>query len=550
MLADFRETGSETAFRELAGRYIDLVYSVARRLVDGDAHRAEDVAQTVFADLARKASKLPPDVLLGGWLHRHTCFVASNIMRTERRRQIRERHAVEMNALHSDPGGPEFSAMAPMIDEAINELSEADRTAIVLRFFEHRDFRAVGEAIGANEDAARMRVNRALERLEGALRRRGVTSTAAALGIILGVHAVHAAPAGLALAVSGAAALGGTAASAATTTQIIAMTTVQKTIITTALAVAIGAGLYQAKQASALRKEVAALEQKQAPLQAQIAQLEQQQAEAKQVLASLSEENDTLKKKPSEVLKLRGEVGRLQEEKSTLGRTAALSKATETPEARKFMREQQKAGMSMLYKELGRRVKLPEEKADQLNDLLADNIMENVDLITTVLRDGGTPAEVEQKFAALEAGLKDKVKSMLEPEAYAEYEEYTRNLVGLLSSEQFKGKLTGENEDKDAKKQQLYNLLLEETRAALTQAGLPQDYQLLPILNFRNIAFENEADRSLQLLSGVYEKVAARSTSFLSAEELKSFEEFRKQAIENSRMGLVMNRSLMMPIGK
>src|SRR5260221_8897320 len=99
LLAEYVQTDSETAFRELVSRYLGLVYSAAVRLVDGDTHLAEDVSQTVFADLARMARTLSHDVMLGGWLHRHTCFVASKAMRGERRRLARERQAVEMNVL-------------------------------------------------------------------------------------------------------------------------------------------------------------------------------------------------------------------------------------------------------------------------------------------------------------------------------------------------------------------------------------------------------------------------------------------------------------------
>src|SRR6266404_4459453 len=197
LLAEYARNGSDAAFRELVTRYVDLVYSTALRLVNGGTHRAEDVAQTVFIDLARLARTLSNDVMPGGWLHRHTCFVAANTMRGERRRQSRERQAVEMNALQ-DNSGADFSLVAPILDEAINELGEADRTAILLRFFEQRDFGSVGEALGSNEDAARMRVNRALGKLESLLKRRGVTTSAAAVGMALSVNAIQAVPSGLA----------------------------------------------------------------------------------------------------------------------------------------------------------------------------------------------------------------------------------------------------------------------------------------------------------------------------------------------------------------
>src|SRR4030095_2152128 len=113
LLAEYVQTGSDAVFRELVTCYVDLVYSTALRLVEGDTHRAEDVAQTVFVDLTRKARTLSNDVMLGGWLHRHTCFVATNTMRGERRRKSRERQAVEMNALNS---GPDLSLVGPILD--------------------------------------------------------------------------------------------------------------------------------------------------------------------------------------------------------------------------------------------------------------------------------------------------------------------------------------------------------------------------------------------------------------------------------------------------
>src|ERR1043165_6243842 len=233
LLAEYVRTGSENAFRELVARYVDLVYSTALRLVEGDTHRAEDVAQVVFADLARAARTLSSDVMLGGWLHRHTCFVAAKTMRGERRRQSRERQAVEMNALQ-DNSGADVSLVAPLLDEAINELGDADRTAILLRFFEQRDFRSVGQVLGSNEDAARMRVTRALEKLEAALKRRGVMTTTAVLTVTLAANAVHAAPVGLAVTITTATALAGgalTTTATTTATKAIAMTTLQKTIV-------------------------------------------------------------------------------------------------------------------------------------------------------------------------------------------------------------------------------------------------------------------------------------------------------------------------------
>jgi RNA polymerase sigma factor (sigma-70 family) len=201
LLAQYVQNGSEPAFRELVNRYVDLVYSSAVRLVDGDTHLAEDVTQTVFADLARAARNLSPQVMLGGWLHRHTYFVAAKTLRGERRRQSRERRAVEMNVTQ-DYSEANLKLVAPILDEAINELCTEDRAAIILRFFEQHDFRAVGAKLGSTEEAARKRVARALEKLEALLRKRGVALSATMLGASLAGEVVTAAPAGLAVAVS------------------------------------------------------------------------------------------------------------------------------------------------------------------------------------------------------------------------------------------------------------------------------------------------------------------------------------------------------------
>jgi len=201
-------------------------------VANDDTHLARDVTQTVFINLARKGRALSSDVMLGGWLHQHAYHVATKAVRNERRRQSREREAVEMNTLQDDSGAS-LRQVAPMLDEAITQLGSEDRTAILLRFFEQRDFRAVGEALGSNEDAARMRVNRALGKLHSLLKQRGVTLSITALGTALTAEAVTAAPAGLAVTVSGAA-LAGAAAGAGTAltlTKLMVMTKLQAAVV-------------------------------------------------------------------------------------------------------------------------------------------------------------------------------------------------------------------------------------------------------------------------------------------------------------------------------
>ena len=189
LLSQFRTERSEAAFRALVERHLPLVWSVARRVVNGDDALAEDVAQTVFADLARKARVLPAGVRLGGWLHRHTFFTASKAVRTEARRRAREIEAAAMNAM-STPESDLWREMAPHVDAAIAELASADCDAIVLRFFEKKPLRDIARMLGISEDAAGKRIARALERLRRNLSRRRVVLAPIIIGGSSGENAV------------------------------------------------------------------------------------------------------------------------------------------------------------------------------------------------------------------------------------------------------------------------------------------------------------------------------------------------------------------------
>lgn len=198
LLQRFARDRSEAAFGELVTRYLPLVYSAAGRQTGGDVHAAQDVAQTVFADLARKAPVLSENVILAGWLHRATVFAARQVLRGERRRRAREQQAVTMNTLQRESEGADWQQIRPLLDEALGQLNPADRDALLLRFFEQQSLAQVGTNLGSTEDAARKRVDRALDKLRAILQRRGVTTTAAALGVVITTHAVQAVPAGLA----------------------------------------------------------------------------------------------------------------------------------------------------------------------------------------------------------------------------------------------------------------------------------------------------------------------------------------------------------------
>jgi len=211
LLQAYARENSEAAFQELVNRYLDLVFSTAIRRVGGNRQLAEDVSQLVFTDLARKAASLPNNVMLGGWLHRHTGFVASNVLRTEQRRRHRERKAMEMNALN-EPSEADWNQLALVLDEAMDQLDSSDRDAVVLRYFERRELRAVGTALGISDDAAQKRVSRAVDKLRELLVNRDATLLPiAALSILLGSRCIQAAPAGLNLKIGKSALIAATA---------------------------------------------------------------------------------------------------------------------------------------------------------------------------------------------------------------------------------------------------------------------------------------------------------------------------------------------------
>ena len=332
LLIDYAENASEPAFRELVSRYIGLIYSAAVRLVDGDTHLAEDVAQTVFTDLSRQARTLSKSVMLGGWLHRHTCFVAAKTMRSNRRRQFRERQAVEMNA-QQDHSAANFAQLAPILDEAINQLGAQDRAAILLRFFEQRDLRSVGEALGTSENAAQKRLTRALERLRTSLMRRGVTLSAAGLATALAGEAVTAAPIGVAISISSAA-LAGAAASGGTSLTLVKLMTMTKLkagIVSTLVVAGVATPLVMQHQAQVnLHDENQSLRQRVDQLAQLAAENERLSNLVAQAIAARALSNDQL----SELMRLRNEAAQLHTQQKEHDRFRATAGGQSAPTAK------------------------------------------------------------------------------------------------------------------------------------------------------------------------------------------------------------------------
>ncbi len=203
LLQEYVENQSEAAFAELVRRYVDFVYSTARRMV-GNEQAAQDVTQSVFVALARDARKLLCRSAVSGWLHCASRNLAANALRSDARRRAREQEAAIMNEIQPDPSGELWERIAPQLDAALGELSRNDRDALLLRYFQNKRICEVARILETTEDAAQKRVNRSVDRLRKIIARRGVVAGATGLIISISANAVQEAPAAMAAASSSA----------------------------------------------------------------------------------------------------------------------------------------------------------------------------------------------------------------------------------------------------------------------------------------------------------------------------------------------------------
>ena len=205
LLRRYADDGAEEPFAEFVRRHLPLVYSAALRRLGGDTHRAEDVSQVVFCAVARDARRLSKHTVLTAWLYTATRNAVIDVIRTEQRRRGREEEAHIMQETSSDlEPSADWSRLRPVLDAAMDELSGGDREAVLLRFFQGRPFAEIGNVLGLSEDAARKRVDRALDKLGGVLRRHRIASTSAALATLLAGETISAAPVSLAATITGA----------------------------------------------------------------------------------------------------------------------------------------------------------------------------------------------------------------------------------------------------------------------------------------------------------------------------------------------------------
>lgn len=308
LLRLYAQTDSENAFAELVRRHLDLVYSAALRQVGGDTTLAQDVAQTVFTDLARKANSLSRRETLTGWLYTSARFAAAKIVRNENRRRKREEKFMR-EPVNETTSETDWGKIGPALDDAMHELKETDRDAILLRYFENRQFTEVGAKLGLNENAARMRVERALEKLRAIFAKRGIT-TATTFASVISANAVQLAPASLATTL----ATTSIAATGTGTFTLLKIMTATKLKFAIGAIVVVGAAtalVIQHQTQEKLRAENKSLGQR-------LAQLHSENVSNR--LAERGDPKSLSDEQFRELLRLRGEVGVLRRQTNELGK--------------------------------------------------------------------------------------------------------------------------------------------------------------------------------------------------------------------------------------
>lgn len=476
LLRQFARENSQDAFTALVNRHVNLVYSVALRQVRSSP-LAEEISQSVFSDLARNAVKLRPDTVLTAWLYSVARRTAIDTIRKESRRQLREQIAVEMNDMNATSA--DWTQIEPLLDDAMATLDETDRAAILLRYFENKNLREVGESLKISDDAAQKRVSRAVEQLREFFTKQKISFGASGLIVLISTNAVQAAPIGLASTISAATILAGTAVSTSTiitTTKTIAMTIIQKTLITATLAVVAGAGIYKAYQAAQLQNQIQALQQQQSPLTGQLAKLQTENERLSNQVAEAKDSQALSKAQFNELLKLRGNIGVAQ----TYSREVAQLKSTlaqQTGKMPDYLTNAMASGLAMSEKfklkdaqaRLGRMKKmlnLADDEAHAIGDIMQKHIQSRDQMLMASMSGNKLTPEQLQAMAGAEDDVTE-IKALLTPEQLAAYPDYQQEEKATAADNSAKGEASTIADDFSLSPEQQ-----EQIHAALYQMNL------------------------------------------------------------------------------
>jgi RNA polymerase sigma factor (sigma-70 family) len=537
LLARYTRQHAEGAFTELVRRHLDLVFSAALRQVRSP-QLAEEVAQSAFTDLARQAHRLAPDTILTAWLYQVTRRTAIDVVRREARRQVREQVACELNAMNTPAA--DWTHIEPLLDEAMHALDETDRAAVLLRYFENKSLREVGQTLGTNEDAARKRVSRAVERLRQFFAKRGMTIGASGLVVAISANAVQAAPAGLAVTISAAAILGGTAfVTTATATKTIAMTALQKTIITATIVAALGTGIYEARQASIMRSQVQALQQQQAPLTEQLSQVKTDNERLSNQVAQAKDSQALSQAQLNDLLKLRAKSTLAQKDSRELAKLKSTL-ARQTGKVPDFIYNSMSAGANGAIQKdalarlsrMKQMLNLTDDQERAIGSILTNNIQRQSELAVGLVTGNATPEQVQAQARA-KSDQEAQVKALLTPEqltAYSEYQQAEKTTAAdasaTSSASAIAHKFSLPKDQQEQLRALLYEMELKEPAGGLNQQAIAEASQSDKLAEVFNMSF---ALQKVQL-----EKKMKILEAFLSPEQMTTYRQEQTDQINNA----------------
>jgi hypothetical protein len=452
---------------------------------------------------------------LAGWLFRTARLTAANYLRTEMRRVRRENEAY-MQSNPSDNTGQLLQQVAPALNEVIDSLREKERNAIVLRYLQGKNYREVAAALGGSEEAAQMRVSRALEKMRRLFARRGLALSVAALGGVLAAQGTQAAPSGVAATISAAAVKGATLSAstlsvAEGTLRLMAWTKVKFAI--GAGAVALLAWQYhqnaaQARQLDSARETLAHSRQAYAAQEDQIAALAGQSTAIAETRQSQAQELERLRAR-------RKIAAGASQAKPLAGTKTLLSATLQDPEARELLRTQMVNSYRIRYGALAEELKIEPEEGEKLVQLAGDGAMKILEAVAA-FTDGKFSAEAALKVEA-EAiqNATNQVRLKLGDEGLAKFDEYTRSYPAQTLVAQFD--------------RQLGPFPI----SAFQRAGLMKIFQAEPVEMTRQLAGEipvelvvnpEELDQRFAQQAAANQRIRGRAAGVLSTDQVETLE--------------------------